>query len=129
MMSGRRIRQVNAKKKIEEWKAEEEERKLEKVAEEYTKKMNSKKMMVNKGKGNSYAVDEYFSGSCIESSNKEKPLMNFDDGINSAAELEVLLGMDGLKSELQARELKCGGNLQQRATRLFLLKTKLFAKK
>lgn len=64
----------------------------------------------------------------------EKPL-NFDE-YNSAAEMEVL-GMEMLKSELQTRGLKCGGTLQERAARLFLLKTtpleklpkKLFAKK
>ncbi|XP_051145401.1 uncharacterized protein LOC127261201 [Andrographis paniculata] len=64
----------------------------------------------------------------------EKPL-NFDE-YHSAAELEVL-GMERLKSELQTRGLKCGGTLQERAARLFLLKTtplemlpkKLFAKK
>lgn len=61
--------------------------------------------------------------------------LNFDD-YNSAAELEVL-GMERLKSELQVRGLKCGGTLQERAARLFLLKTtpveklpkKLLAKK
>lgn len=47
--------------------------------------------------------------------------LNFDN-CNSAAELEVL-GMDRLKSELQSRGLKCGGTLQERAARLFLLKT------
>uniref|UniRef100_A0A0E0C649 Uncharacterized protein n=1 Tax=Oryza meridionalis TaxID=40149 RepID=A0A0E0C649_9ORYZ len=54
---------------------------------------------------------------------------------SSAAELEVL-GMERLKLELQNRGLKCGGTLQERAARLFLLKTtpleklpkKLFAK-
>ncbi|KAM3684668.1 hypothetical protein ACJW31_11G061200 [Castanea mollissima] len=64
----------------------------------------------------------------------EKPL-NFDE-FNSAAEMEVL-GMERLKSELQARGLKCGGTLQERAARLFLLKStpldklpkKLLAKK
>ncbi|KAL0908114.1 hypothetical protein M5K25_022586 [Dendrobium thyrsiflorum] len=34
-----------------------------------------------------------------------------------------VLGMDRLKMELQARGLKCGGTLQERASRLFLLKT------
>ncbi|KAJ4827855.1 hypothetical protein Tsubulata_013002 [Turnera subulata] len=55
---------------------------------------------------------------------------------NSAAELEVL-GMERLKTELQSRGLKCGGTLQERAARLFLLKStpleklpkKLLAKK
>lgn len=65
---------------------------------------------------------------------KEEPL-NFDD-FNSAAELEVL-GLENLKTELQSRGLKCGGTLQERAARLFLLKStpldklpkKLLAKK
>ncbi|KAK7258511.1 hypothetical protein RIF29_24090 [Crotalaria pallida] len=64
----------------------------------------------------------------------EEPL-NFDT-FNSAAELEVL-GLERLKSELQSRGLKCGGTLQERAARLFLLKStpldklpkKLLAKK
>ncbi|KAF9669068.1 hypothetical protein SADUNF_Sadunf14G0069300 [Salix dunnii] len=64
----------------------------------------------------------------------EKPL-NFDE-FNSASELEVL-GMERLKTELQARGLKCGGTLQERAARLLLLKStpleklpkKLLAKK
>ncbi|XP_073143989.1 uncharacterized protein [Henckelia pumila] len=50
----------------------------------------------------------------------DKPL-NFDE-YNSAAELEVI-GMERLKAELQTRGLKCGGTLQERAARLFLLKT------
>ncbi|KAK8482987.1 hypothetical protein V6N13_022013 [Hibiscus sabdariffa] len=64
----------------------------------------------------------------------EKPL-NFDD-FNSSKEMEVL-GLERLKSELQACGLKCGGTLQERAARLFLLKStpleklpkKLLAKK
>ncbi|KZV26778.1 hypothetical protein F511_28695 [Dorcoceras hygrometricum] len=55
-----------------------------------------------------------------EVQNLDKPLV-FDE-YNSAAELEVL-GMERLKAELQARGLKCGGTLQERAARLFLLKT------
>ncbi|XP_076888552.1 uncharacterized protein LOC143539008 [Bidens hawaiensis] len=50
----------------------------------------------------------------------EKPL-NFDE-LNSASELEVL-GLERLKTELQERGLKCGGTLQERAARLYLLKT------
>ena len=53
-------------------------------------------------------------------SNPEIPL-NFDD-FSSATEMEVL-GLGRLKSELQARGLKCGGTLQERAARLFLLKS------
>ncbi|KAM5555629.1 hypothetical protein ABKV19_023515 [Rosa sericea] len=64
----------------------------------------------------------------------EKPL-NFDE-FSSAAEMEVL-GPERLKSELQARGLKCGGTLRERAARLFMLKStpiekipkKLLAKK
>ena len=37
-MSGRRLRHVNAEKRLEEWKAKEEERKLEKIAEDFIKK-------------------------------------------------------------------------------------------
>ncbi|KAJ3704135.1 hypothetical protein LUZ61_007840 [Rhynchospora tenuis] len=44
------------------------------------------------------------------------------ENYNSPAELEVL-GMERLKSELQKNGLKCGGTLQERAARLFLLKT------
>ncbi|RZC84334.1 hypothetical protein C5167_047115 [Papaver somniferum] len=69
-----------------------------------------------------------------KNSDLEKPL-NFDD-FNCAADMEVL-GMERLKAELQAHGLKCGGALQERASRLFLLKTtpvdklpkKLLAKK
>ncbi|WCJ22405.1 Ubiquitin-like superfamily protein [Euphorbia peplus] len=70
----------------------------------------------------------------VKDSDSEKPL-NFDE-FNSAAAMEVL-GMERLKNELQARGLKCGGTLQERAARLFLLKStpldklpkKLLAKK
>lgn len=37
-MSGRRLRHVNAEKKLEEWKTEAEDRKLEKLAEDFLKK-------------------------------------------------------------------------------------------
>lgn len=37
-MSGRRLRHVNAEKKLKEWKAEAEERELERTAEEFLKK-------------------------------------------------------------------------------------------
>ncbi|KAL5715190.1 hypothetical protein ACHQM5_017049 [Ranunculus cassubicifolius] len=49
-----------------------------------------------------------------------KPL-DFSD-YSSAKEMEVI-GMERLKTELQARGLKCGGTLEERAARLFLLKT------
>ncbi|KAG6575301.1 Replication stress response regulator SDE2, partial [Cucurbita argyrosperma subsp. sororia] len=53
-------------------------------------------------------------------SSSETPL-NFGD-FNSASEMEVV-GLERLKAELQARGLKCGGTLQERAARLFLLKS------
>lgn len=51
-MSGRRLRHVNAEKKLEEWKAEEEDRRLEKIAEEFIKKKAKKG---NKGVGDGEA--------------------------------------------------------------------------
>lgn len=50
----------------------------------------------------------------------EEPL-DFEK-FKSAEEMEDL-GMERLKTELQARGLKCGGTLRERAARLFLLKT------
>ncbi|KAK7397428.1 hypothetical protein VNO78_18599 [Psophocarpus tetragonolobus] len=50
-MSGRRLRHVNAEKRLEEWKAGEEERRLEKVAEEFLKKQMKKGKGKGKGKG------------------------------------------------------------------------------
>lgn len=41
-INGRRLRQVNMEKRLEEWKMEEEERKLEKIAEEFIKKKTMK---------------------------------------------------------------------------------------
>ncbi|XP_026429723.1 replication stress response regulator SDE2-like [Papaver somniferum] len=44
------------------------------------------------------------------------------DDYNLASEIQVL-GLERLKAELQAHELKCGGMLQEHASRLFLLQT------
>lgn len=56
-MSGRRLRHVNAEKKLEEWKAEEEERKLEKIAEEFLKKAAKKgKKGVGDGEAEKYVA-------------------------------------------------------------------------
>lgn len=59
------------------------------------------------------------------------------DLLHNFLNLLQVLGLERLKSELQERGLKCGGTLQERASRLFLLKTtpleklpkKLLAKK
>uniref|UniRef100_A0A1D1Y4G9 UPF0667 protein C1orf55 n=1 Tax=Anthurium amnicola TaxID=1678845 RepID=A0A1D1Y4G9_9ARAE len=53
-MSGRRLRHVNAEKKLEEWKAEAEERRLEKLAEQFLRK-KAKEVR----KGSSVAVEKY----------------------------------------------------------------------
>ena len=45
------------------------------------------------------------------------------DQFQSVAELEAL-GLERLKQALMARQLKCGGTLQQRADRLFSVKGK-----
>jgi len=50
----------------------------------------------------------------------QKPF-NLDD-YESAKALEKL-GLDGLKSALTERGLKCGGTLEQRAQRLFSIKS------
>lgn len=55
-MSGRRLRHVNAEKKLQEWKAEAEERKLEKLADDFLKK---KAKEVKKGKGKDGEVEKY----------------------------------------------------------------------
>ncbi|GMH00421.1 hypothetical protein Nepgr_002260 [Nepenthes gracilis] len=54
-MSGRRLRHVNVEKKLEEWKAEEEERQLEKKAEEYLKNVAKKA----RKKGGSEGAEKY----------------------------------------------------------------------
>ncbi|KAL5228173.1 hypothetical protein ABZP36_016438 [Zizania latifolia] len=76
-------------------------------------------------------VEESADGNKSSLSDEPLDLTNY----SSAAELEAF-GMEKLKLELQTRGLKCGGTLQERAARLFLLKTtpleklpkKLFAK-
>lgn len=56
-MSGRRLRHVNAEKRLEEWKAGEEERRLEKAAEEFLKKMAKKgKKGVGDGEAEKYVA-------------------------------------------------------------------------
>ncbi|PKI40493.1 hypothetical protein CRG98_039129 [Punica granatum] len=58
-MSGRRLRHVNAEKKLEEWRAEEEERRLEKIAQDFIKKAAKKgKKGVGEGEALRY-VEKY----------------------------------------------------------------------
>lgn len=74
-MSGRRLRHVNAEKKLEEWRAEAEERKLEKMAEEFIKKKTKEVQKSGKGKGGDSAekyVAKYRedSAKCMEEVDK-----------------------------------------------------------
>jgi hypothetical protein len=56
-MSGRRLRHVNAEKRLEEWKAEEEDRRMEKMAEEFIKKKAKKgKKGVGDGEAEKYVA-------------------------------------------------------------------------
>ncbi|XP_047340299.1 replication stress response regulator SDE2 [Impatiens glandulifera] len=67
-MSGRRLRHVNAEKKLEEWKADAEQRKLEKVAEDYIKK-NTKAAKKGGGSGGTDKYVEKYrqdSAKCME---------------------------------------------------------------
>lgn len=70
-MSGRRLRHVNAEKKLEEWRAEAEERKLEKMAEEFLKK-NAKEAAKKGNKSGDSNTDKYVqkyrddSAKCME---------------------------------------------------------------
>ncbi|CAM8960844.1 unnamed protein product [Rhodiola kirilowii] len=54
-MNGRRLRHVNAEKKLEEWKEGEEERMLEKIAEDFLKK----KAKSSKGSVKGDSADKY----------------------------------------------------------------------
>ncbi|GLT77010.1 hypothetical protein SLA2020_486360 [Shorea laevis] len=89
---------------------------------------------VNSSPDSKSGADEETAAARANIAESDKPL-NFDE-FNSPKEMEVL-GMERLKSELQERGLKCGGTLQERAARLFLLKStpleklpkKLLAKK
>lgn len=65
-------------------------------------------------------VDEETVAAAANIAEPDKPL-NFVE-FNSPEEMEAL-GMEKLKSELQAHGLKCGGTLHERAARLFLLKS------
>jgi len=59
---------VNAEKRLEEWKAEQEERRLEKVAENYLKKMAKKGKGGKKEEGAEKYVEKYReeSARCVE---------------------------------------------------------------
>lgn len=54
-MSGRRLRHVNAEKKLEEWQAEAEQRRLEKLADQFLRK-KAKEVVKKNGGGD---VEKY----------------------------------------------------------------------
>ena len=62
---------------------------------------------------------EIDGNTCNKDDNVDKPI-NLED-FNSAQEL-LSVGLDRLKTALMDRKLKCGGNLEQRAERLFSIK-------
>lgn len=71
-MSGRRLRHVNAERKLEEWRAEEEERRLEKIADEFLKKNAKKAEKQGTGKSGDGGAEKYVrkyredSAKCVE---------------------------------------------------------------
>ncbi|KAK3093783.1 hypothetical protein FSP39_020170 [Pinctada imbricata] len=74
---------------------------------------------------NTKAISEHSEPSDVKDSreaNIERELGPVDiDQCNSADDL-IAFGLDKLKEELMARQLKCGGTLQERAQRLFSVK-------
>lgn len=99
-MSGRRLRHVNAEKRLEEWKAEADERKLEKMAEDFIK--NKAKELSKKGSGkgvkNGESADKYVakyredSAKCMEGVERSvrESLKGFVASKRKAAELNDL---------------------------------------
>lgn len=98
-------------------KEKEEERKEEEKPKEVEEKEQSRAEKV--------AASEKKLSSAATSSSPPKQ-ENFEpidlSVINTAQELERF-GLDHLKIELTRQKLKCGGSLEERANRLFLLKT------
>lgn len=93
-MSGRRLRHVNAEKKLEAWREEQEERKLEKVAEAYLKKMEKKGKGGKKEAGAEKYVQKYREDSerCVE------------EVARSVRESMAELVADGKKRKLKGKE-------------------------
>ncbi|KAJ8748549.1 hypothetical protein K2173_003450 [Erythroxylum novogranatense] len=102
-MSGRRLRHVNAEKRLEDWKAEEEERRLEKMAEEFIKKKAKKgKKGVGDGAAQKYVekyrqdsakcaakVEEAVREACANGKRRGKSIGN--DGVE-AKRLKIWMG-------------------------------------
>lgn len=107
-MSGRRLRHVNAEKKLEEWKAEAEDRRLEKLAEEFLKK---KAKEVKKGKGKDGEVEKYLEKYRQDS---EKCMEAVDESVRES----FALYQDGKRKVLPA----AGGSASKRMKIWWVLK-------
>ena len=103
-MSGRRLRHVNAEKKLEEWKAEEEDRRLEKIAEEYIKKGKKGK----KGAGDDeaekyvarYRAESAKCAAVVEEAMKEVFRNGKGNGFRKRKGKGVLEGMEAKKLKI-----------------------------
>ncbi|XP_021748831.1 protein SDE2 homolog [Chenopodium quinoa] len=112
-MSGRRLRHVNAEKRLEEWKAEEEERKLEKMADDYLKKMVKKGKGGKKEQGAEKYVEKYREDSkrCVEEvarSVKESMGELMSAGNKKRKLLEKLKDADAKKAKIWMGKRKVG---------------------
>ncbi|KAK4801335.1 hypothetical protein SAY86_021822 [Trapa natans] len=103
-MSGRRLRHVNAEKKLEEWRAEEEERKLEKIAEDFIKKASKTgKKGVHDGEAHKY-VEKYReeSAKCVA-----QVELSVREAVGSSATLKRSLKRKaGVDTALDVKKLK-----------------------
>jgi len=114
----RKKKKKTTKKSTEEEEIEEEEEEGKEEGKEEERKV------IKVAKAND--KKEIFAGAAPMSSNSSPPKQeNFEPidlhDINAAQELERF-GLDHLKIELTRQNLKCGGSLEERANRLFLLK-------
>lgn len=85
-MSGRRLRHVNAEKKLMEWKATEKERELAKVGEEYLKKLSKEQKAIEDGRKLRPEVRE--EDEVVNESPLEKVAAAVQTGLEEARKLE-----------------------------------------
>ncbi|KAJ6679820.1 SPLICING FACTOR SF3A-RELATED [Salix purpurea] len=112
-MSGRRLRHVNAEKKLEEWKAEEEDRRLEKIAEEFIKKKGKKG---KKGAGDDeaekyvarYRAESAKCAAVVEEAMKEVLRNGKGNGFRKRKGKGVLEGMEAKKLKIWMGKRKLG---------------------
>ena len=107
------------KKKKEGMMTEQGEKEEEEKEEKDTKENKKKEEKAEANKKEPVVVPSSSKSSPPKQENFEPIDLN---NINTAQELERF-GLDHLKIELTRQKLKCGGSLEERANRLFLLKT------